>query len=60
MASFMDRSTRPHHVRKAQKAASGASHSGTSGMKRLPQEGTAKKSMATAMVMTSTRREARM
>ena len=58
-ASFMERSTRPHQVKKAQMAARGASHRGTSGMSQLPTRGTC---MAPAMsrLMTAMSRQSRM
>ena len=55
MASFMERSTRPHQVRKAQTAASGASQPGTSGMSRPPTGGICM-SQATPRLMQATSR----
>ena len=60
MASFMERSTLPHQVRKAQTAASGASHRGTSGMSSRPAGSQSHTRAPAPSVTASTSRLARM
>ena len=54
-ASFMERSTRPHQVRKAQSAARGASQSGTSGMSSPPTGGISMQRAANRLIRATSR-----
>ena len=54
-ASFMERSTRPHQVRKAQSAARGASQSGTSGISTSPTGGISMQSAASRLIRATSR-----